>query len=342
MATFQPKITRVEAPASIQGRVRAARELAKQGKVEEAVAVAQEAVTMDPNSKIARMVLGSLKARQFLPDEAFREFREVLRIDPLNVPAYMCMARIYLKKKEYTRAQECLESALRIDEKSPAVHFTAGKLAIALKDGESAKQHLSEALKFDPRMVSARIQLATVLRAEGKYPESLGQLNAAVRIEPESYKAHEALGWLHLVRKDFGGARESFEKAVSLQPENEFTARLGLVEALIEDGEVDRAETVLRMGSSRTEGRAGLHKLWGDLYVRRGLYPEAVEEYKAARLIASTNDEDIAEISDSGKEPAEGDIAGWKKLAEKLKDITDAYRDKSRLRIAPGDEDGED
>ena len=29
-----------------------------------------------------------------------------------------------------------------------------------------------------------------------------------------------------------------------------------------------------------------MHKLWGDLYEQRCLYPEAVEEYRAAQLIA--------------------------------------------------------
>ncbi len=342
MATFQPKMTRVEAPSSIQGRVKTARDLAKQGKIEEAVSLVEEAVKMDPNSKIAHMVLGSLKARQLLPDEAIREFREVLRIDPLNVQAYLRMARIHLKKKEHNRCQECVESALRIDEKSPTVHFTAGRLAVAQKDAESAKLHLNQALVYNPRMINARVQLATVLRAEGHYPEALAQLNAGVRIEPDNYSVHEALGWLHLIRKEFGSAREAFEKAVSLRPENEFAARMGLVEALIEDGEIDRAESVLRMGSGKTEGRAGVHKLWGDLYLRRGLYPEAVEEFKAARMIAATNDEEIESDPTLTVEPPEGDIAAWKKLAADLKVVTDAYRDKSRLRLAASEDEADE
>jgi Tfp pilus assembly protein PilF len=339
MATYQPNFTRVEASSSVQGRVKSARELARQGKIEEATALVEEAVAMDPNSRIAHMVLGSLKARQMLADEAIREFREVLRIDPLNLQAYLRLSRIFLKKKELNRCEECLENAVRIDPKSAMVHFALGRLAVSKKEGERAKTHLTKALTFNPRMVNARLQLSAVYRAEGNMPEALGHLNAAVRVEPDSYRAHESLGWLHLMRKDYGGAREAFEKALTLRPENEFEARLGLAEALIEEGEIDRAEVVLRKGASGKEGRPGLHKLWGDLYLRRGLYAEAVEEYRAAQMIVADGDETAAGAVDLTSSPAGDDLAAWKKLAADLKVSTDAFRDKSRLRLGLGDDD---
>lgn len=341
MATFEPKITRVEvSPTSVQGKVKNARDLAKQGKTDDAVKELEEAVRMDPNSKAAHLALGSLRARQFLPDEAVREFREVLRIDPLNIQAYLRLSRIYLRKKEFDKCEENIENALRIDQKSPAAHFFMGHLRITQKNIPDAKEHLSKALTFNPRLVRARVQMASALRAEGNFSDSLSQLTAAARIEPDSYAVYENLGRLHLIRKDFGSAREAYEKAVSLKPENEMEARLGLVEALIEEGEVDRAEEHLRMAPSKVEGRAGIHKLWGDLYLRRGLYPESVEEYKAAQMLASKKNEDLIEEIDLSKAPAADDMAGWKKLATELKKTTDGYRDRMRLALDSGS--GED
>ena len=91
------------------------------------------------------------------------------------------------------------------------------------------------------------------------------------------------------MRKDFLAAREAFERAIALRPESEennVETLFGLAEALIANGELNRAEETLRKLPSRIEGRSGLHKLWGDLYEQRGLYSEAVEEYRAAQLIA--------------------------------------------------------
>jgi tetratricopeptide (TPR) repeat protein len=334
MATFEPKITRVQPSASsVQAKVKGARELAKQGKMDEAVRELEEAVKMDPNSKLAHMALGSIKARQVLPDDAIREFREVLRIDPLNIQAYLRLSRIYLRKKEFDKCEEYIENALRIDQKSPAAHFFMGHLSLTLRNFPKAKDHLTKALTFNPRLVRARVQMAAALRSEGNFADALAQLSAAARIEPDSYAVHENLGRLHLLRKDFSSARESYERAVTLRPENTLEARLGLVEALIEDGEIDRAEENLRLTPSKTEGRAGIHKLWGDLYLKRGLYPEAVEEYKAAQMMASKNDDSLEEEIDLGKSPTEGDLAGWRKLATDLKKLTDEYRDKARLSL---------
>jgi hypothetical protein len=38
MATFEPKITRIESPTSVQSKIKSGRELAKQGRAEEALA----------------------------------------------------------------------------------------------------------------------------------------------------------------------------------------------------------------------------------------------------------------------------------------------------------------
>jgi tetratricopeptide (TPR) repeat protein len=334
MATFEPKITRVQSSTvSVQGKVKGARDLAKQGKLEEAVVELEDAIRMDPNSKLAHLALGSIKARQVLPDDAIREYREVLRIDPLNIQAYLRLSRVYLRKKEYDKCEEYIENALRIDQKSPAGHFFMGHLCITLRDIPRAKEHLAKALTYNPRLVRARVQMASALRTEGNFQDALAQLNAASRIEPDSYAVHENLGRLHLLRKDFSSAREAYEKAVGLRPENETEARLGLVEALIEEGEIDRAEEQLRKTPSKVEGRAGIHKLWGDLYLRRGLYPESVEEYKAAQMLASKADDELAGEIDLSKAPAVEDIGAWKKLASDLKKVTDGYRDRVRLAL---------
>jgi tetratricopeptide (TPR) repeat protein len=338
MATFEPKITRIESPTSVQSKIKSGRELARQGRTEEALAEFETALKLDPNSKLARLGLGTLKARLNRQDDALKEFKEVLRLDPMNVQAHLRAARILISKKELDKAQEYAESALRIDSEAPLVHFLLGHIYLSRSNLIKAKEHFSKALALNPRLVRARIQMALVLRNEGKLPEALAQLNAAVRIEPESANVHTSLGRLHLVRKDFLAAREAFEKAIALRPEseeNDVETLFGLAEAWIGNGELNRAEETLRKLPPRTEGRSGLHKLWGDLYEQRGLYPEAVEEYKAAQLIAKQDADASAMPLETSSLPALDDLEAWKELAASLRKHTDAYKDKLRSRIAP-------
>lgn len=334
MATFEPKITRIESSTSVQSKIKAGRELAKQGRVDEALVEFETALKLDPNSKMAHLAAGSAKARQNREDDALRHFREALRIDPMNVQAFLRAARVLLAKKEIEKAQEYVESAQRIDPKSPAVQLFLGHLALTRKDLPKAKKHLAEALTFNPRLVRARIQMSAVLRNEGRLDESLAQLNAAVRIDPNSANVFDSLGKLQLIRKDFSSAREAFEQAISLQPEDDQESQLGLAEALIEEDQLDRAEETLRKAPTRLEGRPSIHKVWGDLYEKRGLYPEAVEEFKAAQVLSEKYADVAIKVVDTSQLPPADDLLAWKKLASDLKKSTDEFRDTVRLQIS--------
>jgi tetratricopeptide (TPR) repeat protein len=334
MATFEPKVTRVESTVSVQSKIKAGRELAKAGRMDEALGEIEAALRLDPNSRAAHMAAGSFKGRQGDADEALRHFREVLRIDPLNLAAHLRAARVLIGKKEADRAQELIEGAHRIDPKNPVVLLFLGHLASFRSDQTAAKKYLSEALIYNPRLVRARLQMSAVLRHEGKLDEALGQINAAVRIDPDKANVFDALGNLHLIRKDFGSAREAFEKAISLQDEDQQDSLFGLAEALIEEGQLDRAEEALRRVPSRVEGRPAVHKIWGDLYEKRGLFPEAVEEYRAARALSEKHAGTEPTPPGAEADLAADDLAGWKKLAAAYKQSSDEFRDKVRLQVA--------
>lgn len=341
MATFEPKVTRIESNVSVQSKIKAGRELAKAGRRDEALAEFEGALKLDPNSKAAHTAAGSLKARQNQLDEALRHFRETLRIDPMNIQAHLRAARVLLAKREPQRAQEHIDSAHRIDPKNPIVLLFLGHLALTRKDIAGAKKHLAEALTYNPRMIRARLQMSSVLRTEGKLDEALTQINAAVRIDPANANVFDSLGKLNLLRKEYGSAREAFEKAISLQPEDEQESLFGLAEALIEEGQLDRAEEALRKVPARLEGRPAIHKIWGDLYEKRGLYQEAVEEFRAARVLSERHTGEALAATTTA-DPAADDLAGWRKLAAELKKTTDEFRDKVRLQLTEMAADPED
>ncbi len=335
MATFEPKISRIESATSVQSKIKAARELARDGRPEEAEAELDAALLLDPNSKPAHLMAGTIKARLRKGDDAIREFKEVLRIDPLNVQAHLRLARVHIARKEIDKAQEYVESALRIDSQSPIIHLFLGFIFTQRKSLEQAKDHLGKALRFNPRLVRARTQLAVVHRMEGNRKEALAELNAAMRIEPDNAEVYEASGRLHLACKDYGEAREAFERACSLKPEST-SAKLGLIEALVVESQIDRAEEILRGLSSRMEGKANIHKLWGDVYFARGLYREATEEFGAAQVLTLGEEEATSFSPTPESLPADDDLDGWRRQALALKEATDEFRDQQRENVAIG------
>ena len=330
MSTFEPKITRLQPVTSVQTRLKAGRELAKDGRRDEALVEFEAAVRLDPNSKMARLAVGGVKARQKRYDEASKEYREVLRIDPLNFQGHLRLARVYLAKKENEKALEFANGALGIDPKSPDAMLMVGTLLMAGGDYPGARAQFTKAVQINPRLVRARLHMSYLLKRLGEVDEAIAQVTAAMRIEPENAKVHSVLGRLHLFRNDYVGASEAFQKAIALDPDNHTEAFLGLAEAFVKSGKLEQAEEALRRCPEHLESRPRIHKLWGDVHETRGLYRDAVEEYRAFAVLAAGESADPP-AGPVTSDPETADTQAWKELAASLRKASDLDREQRKL-----------
>jgi tetratricopeptide (TPR) repeat protein len=334
MATFQPKIKRVEGPlsettVSVHDRVKTAHSLMKEERLEEALVELEAGLKLDPNSLPAHLAVAKVKFRQKQFALALDHMKDVLRLDPMHLRAHLRCSQIYLAGGDYDKALTAAEDAIRIDPKVDVPHLAAGNICLLKGDIPRAKEHLVTALRLNPRSARARQKMAKVLERTGQIDEALGQLNAAARVEPENTAVFQDIGKLHLLRKDFSRAREAFEQSLQRNPEDPAPTKAGLAEALIGLRELDHAETILREITKDTRQGAKVHKLWGDLYHERGLYKEAVEEYESAKLLAT--DENIEnEAVASGNLFADNDDEQWKERAVSSKAAVDEALSKQK------------
>jgi tetratricopeptide (TPR) repeat protein len=327
MATFQPKITRVDSPrsesaGSVQEHVKAGRAFLEQDLVSDALAEFESGLKLDPNSIPCHLWVAKVKFQQKQLDPALDHLNDVLRLDPMNHRGHLRSAQIHLARRDYDHALESAENAIRISPKLDIAHFCAGHVHLLKNDLPRAKEYLSNALRLNPRSARVRQRLATVFEREGQMDDALAQLVAAARVDPGNAGVYADLGKIHLLRKDAPRAREAFEQALQRNPKEKHHAQIGLAEAHIGLGELDRAEQLLREVSQETREGAKIHKLWGDIYHQRGLYKEAVEEYEAAKLMV----EDAKPGVDALKTEdlfADYDDEKWKDMATASKASTD-------------------
>jgi tetratricopeptide (TPR) repeat protein len=85
---------------------------------------------------------------------------------------------------------------------------------------------------------------------------------------------------------DFGGAAAAYEKIIARQPSPELYA--GLVQSFLKLDDVKSAEETSRRVLEAFPHSALAHATRGDVYFRRGLLPEAENEYKTALNIDET------------------------------------------------------
>jgi tetratricopeptide (TPR) repeat protein len=103
---------------------------------------------------------------------------------------------------------------------------------------------------------------------------AIGHYEAALKIAPDYYPAHNNLGTLYLGKSDFKSAEEQFREAVRLD-QNEAQAYFNLSNVLMLTDRLPEAQTMLSAGLQRRPDSALGNFLQGCLYGRTGKLAEA-------------------------------------------------------------------
>ncbi|MBD2183273.1 tetratricopeptide repeat protein [Planktothrix sp. FACHB-1355] len=285
MANFTPQVKRLGKNEREQVKVGFA--LAKEKRFDEALSEFEAILKDNPASKPAHLGAGNMLLRQERYEEALEHFKAVKKLDPLMVQAPLAAGRVYLRQDNLAQALEEFKTALSIDPNSTQAYQSIGRILVKQEKYAQAEEQFRQALRLDPRLVPVRLQLAQIYQTQGKLPDAVSEIKTAINVDSKAWRAYQALGRIYTEQKNYKGAKEAFEKAVSLNPEMPPAARLGLIEALVQNNELEEAIEMLNQVPRVKQLAAKTHQLWGDIYQRQGLTKEAAEEYRAASLAAS-------------------------------------------------------
>ena len=325
MATtqFDSSIKRVDSGLpTVKGDLKKAKSLVKEKRFAEALTEVEAVLKADPSSLPAQLAAGNLQARLGRKDEALRHFQSAVRIDPRKTRAYIRAGKIYLDQKKFNQALALFEKAIEIDSKLTVAYVAAGQVYLQQEKYDRAVEKFTQALRFNPRMLAARQRLALAYSKLNKYPEAIAQLKSTLRISPDNASAYAGLGRIYLLQKNFAASQEAYQQALTLKSEGSISVRLGLAESLIEENRLAEANQVLTEIPQKEQSGSRLHRLWGDLYKRQGLFKEATEEYQAAAYLALDSDElnDLVDVDLM----EEQDDSYWEQLAESYSVKADA------------------
>jgi putative PEP-CTERM system TPR-repeat lipoprotein len=166
----------------VDAHVLKARFLLQEGKTEEALSHATQALDADPRSALAHYAAGLIQTARGSHDEAISAFGEVIKLNPRAVAAQMHLATLHLNR---------------------------GSAATSLQFAE-------EAVRSIPQSPTARFILARALMARGELTRAESEMKPLLAAHPNVAAVHAQMGTLQLLKKDLTGARRSFERARSL------------------------------------------------------------------------------------------------------------------------------
>lgn len=97
-------------------------------------------------------------------------------------------------------------------------HLALGHLRSVCVENEAALREYERALELDPGCVDALLGAGLALRELARYPEAVGCCQRAIAAEPEDWRGHRLLGWIHSRSGDHERALGCFRRVVELAP----------------------------------------------------------------------------------------------------------------------------
>ena len=271
---------------------------------------------------MVKLRLANIEYRAGRPQEAERLADEILAADKTDVSTLLLKANLLTARGQLEEADKVLRVAINSDPRSARAQFALGKLNVLRRRPEEAKKAFTEALNVNPRAAEAQVELARLHLAEGAAEKSLEFANQAVKNNPanadayftqvraliarreldqaepilqrllatypKSAAVHSQLGIVRAMRKDYAGAAQLFDKALTIDP-NQLDATAGLVGLDIAAGrkEVARTRTAARVARAPQDPSALLFA--GRMYAMLGDNQEAEAALKKALEVDALN-----------------------------------------------------
>ncbi len=171
-------------PGSAELHQAMARELAKQGETDPAIAAYREALRINPRLPGAHTELGDLfyhSQDEKLQAAAASEFQAALDVNPKDEKAELATGVLAARRGDLKTAYTDDSRALQLEPADGDACTELAKVLIQMDRKDEARQLLERAVQIDPSNYVAHFRLSTLYRQQGKTDEAKQQVEIYLR-----------------------------------------------------------------------------------------------------------------------------------------------------------------
>lgn len=258
----------------------------------------------------------ALRAKQF--DAAIGKLEEATKAYRDNHTAWYNLGLAYDGQKKWADAAKSYEQAVKLSPKDAMYHMHYG---ISLYNDvlDEAKKRQARQEGKDP----SEIDVNNLDLKGANFDPALTELETAVKINPDLFRAYYYAGRIHRHNEDAAKAAEAFTKAIEANPRwnNPYVA---LGELYRRWDYTDEAIKVLSQGKTNVPGdkeRAELLFALGMAYDDKKDYDHAIEEFSSAlesdkNLAKARYERGMAYMAKKEWTKAKGDLEAYQKNAK--------------------------
>ncbi len=258
--------------------------------LQDAVLLHQKALGLDPDNQEVMFSLAAVYEEAKRYDDALAMYKKILSKDTSNITALLKMRDLYQRQNHWEELYETQRSLLanpllpseqEIEHRKLAgFKYEFGRSLIEAGDWERARKTFRGVIKLDKDFIPAYLGLGEAYVEEGKVKEAAALWEKAYKMTSSALLLHR-LEDLYLRQGEPGKAIEIYTLAVNWKPQDSgLTFFLGKLYYRLEM--IDEAFDVLSSVDWGDKDYPDVHKLLGNIYLRRGSLGLAASEFKKA------------------------------------------------------------
>ncbi len=194
---------------------------------DEAEAAYRKSLRCHPNNRMVHKLLGEVLMRSGRYEEAAEVFRAAIRLDPVFAEAYYRLGYCERQVGRYDEAIRAHVEALALEPQNVEFMNSLGAARIAQGDYRAAIADLSRAEAANPNHAGVQTNLGIACFSLSRTQEALDHYQRAVALDPKQPNAYVLIGQVYQEQlKDLAKAREYYEKALVLSPQDARIAAL--------------------------------------------------------------------------------------------------------------------
>ena len=192
--------------------------LAIEGKVEEAIARYNTAISLNKDSAGAYFNRANSLATQKQFEEAINDYHKAVSLNPEYMLAHLNLGSVLDILGRLNEARESYSKAIDLDPLLAVAYHNRGNVLTKLGRLTEASTDYDTALKLNPDFVEAHSARGALLFYTGQPEAALLNYDKAIQLNPQYYPAYYNKGRTLRALGSFNEAIKSYEKSIEIKP----------------------------------------------------------------------------------------------------------------------------
>jgi tetratricopeptide (TPR) repeat protein len=190
----------------------------RQGHFEEAIECQRHVLELEPRAADALLELGRAQYRLGILDGAIVSFQGVIDLVPASIDARVALGTALCDRGDFDGAVACFHLAIEQDKDSASAHLGLGITLNMQGRHDDASVSLGRAVELDPTSAAANCELGMALTALGRLDDAILKLNRALDLAPNDPGCLNALGVACVKQGTLDDAIAHYTEALRIDP----------------------------------------------------------------------------------------------------------------------------